>query len=360
MISDIQKRFKLLSEYDNSRTLTENMDVISEQLVGTAAKMLGKNVDSLLPAAGQAAGQLWDDVFNTVGKQLRTMGNKPISSTDDMIKALRSTGKNSLNLASIGKIRMNLLKSPTLDVAKKAQMIDDYVSKPEVLKNWKGSNKTINQISDDLAQKFPGPQLKSTRDAMAKKIKSNLRGGGKKTPPPNQNNLNQGKGFLDKYPALRKYNWEQLKSWGKKAGIGIGVIAAIWWIMSDGEAPPDPIIDNGGGGGGQQNFPNEGQQYPECTGGVYKKGCWSLKVKEVQSCLGVSPSYGNFGPKTETALKTKFPDKEFYLQFTDADIPTICQKTPEPPTPEPPKPPTPEPPKPEDEDLGNYSPDDFQ
>jgi hypothetical protein len=81
-------------------------------------------------------------------------------------------------------------------------------------------------------------------------------------------------------------------------------------------------------------------------------------LHKVQTCLGVKPD-GKFGPKTEAALRSAFTDKQFHIQFTVADIPTICKKTP---TPEPPKPepPKPEPPKPEDEDLGNYSPDDIQ
>lgn len=84
---------------------------------------------------------------------------------------------------------------------------------------------------------------------------------------------------------------------------------------------------NGGGGGGgskTQKYPNKGQQYPECTGGIYTKGCWSSQVLKVQECLKISPAYGNFGPKTEAELKAKFSDKEFYKQFTDKDIPTIC------------------------------------
>lgn len=71
-----------------------------------------------------------------------------------------------------------------------------------------------------------------------------------------------------------------------------------------------------------------GQKYPSCAAGTYKKGCFSEKVKKVQDCLGVSPSSGNFGPKTQRALKNKFPNNKFYLGFTDADISTICSGKP--------------------------------
>jgi hypothetical protein len=71
-----------------------------------------------------------------------------------------------------------------------------------------------------------------------------------------------------------------------------------------------------------------GQQYPNCSPGLYKKGCFSEEIKKVQSCLGIKPSYGNFGPKTQQILKDKFPDKKFYLRFTDNDINTICSGKP--------------------------------
>ena len=83
----------------------------------------------------------------------------------------------------------------------------------------------------------------------------------------------------------------------------------------------------------KKNKKKEGQVYPECEAGIYKRGCWHLKVKEVQICLGVNPAYGNFGPKTAAALLAKFPDKRYHEQFVDADIPIICNKNTPTPTP---------------------------
>lgn len=130
------------------------------------------------------------------------------------------------------------------------------------------------------------------------------------------------------------------------------IIAAIDTQIAKGCASSGGGGGGGGKGGGKKDpvkYPNEGQAYPECQGGVYKKGCWHLKVKEVQGCLGVSPSYGNFGPKTAAALQAKFSDKKFYEQFVDADIPTICNKN----TPEPTQPP-------QDTDIGSYSTTDLE
>lgn len=71
-----------------------------------------------------------------------------------------------------------------------------------------------------------------------------------------------------------------------------------------------------------------GQKYPSCAPGAYKKGCYSEKIKKVQTCLGVSPSSGNFGPRTQKMLKTKFPNNNFHLGFKDSDITTICSGKP--------------------------------
>jgi hypothetical protein len=62
-------------------------------------------------------------------------------------------------------------------------------------------------------------------------------------------------------------------------------------------------------------------RYKPCSG-TYKKGCSSEKIKKVQRCIGMTTAYGNFGPKTEAALKSKFP--RFASGFSDKDISVIC------------------------------------
>jgi hypothetical protein len=75
----------------------------------------------------------------------------------------------------------------------------------------------------------------------------------------------------------------------------------------------------------QTTNPSQGvTNYPTCNPGKHTKGCNSKQIKKVQSCLGISPSYGNFGPKTQRSLKIKFPTEKFYLGFVDSDIPKIC------------------------------------
>jgi hypothetical protein len=77
--------------------------------------------------------------------------------------------------------------------------------------------------------------------------------------------------------------------------------------------PEDPACkkvikkEDGGGGG-----------YKSCTG-TYQFGCKSDIIAKVQSCIGATPD-GKFGPKTRTALSAKG-----FTTFTDADVDKICQ-----------------------------------
>lgn len=67
-------------------------------------------------------------------------------------------------------------------------------------------------------------------------------------------------------------------------------------------------------------------KYKECSGS-YTRGCFSEKVREVQTCLGLVPD-GKYGPKTQAAL-----ERAGYLDgFKDSDVDKICsvQTMPEP------------------------------
>ena len=63
-----------------------------------------------------------------------------------------------------------------------------------------------------------------------------------------------------------------------------------------------------------------GGGYTPCTG-TYRYGCYAPAIAEVQSCLGLT-SDGKYGPNTAATLKSKG-----FTSFTDADIATICGKT---------------------------------
>jgi hypothetical protein len=74
--------------------------------------------------------------------------------------------------------------------------------------------------------------------------------------------------------------------------------------------------DGGGSGSGSSSG-----GYRDCSG-TYSYGCKSDVIAKVQGCLGGLVADGKFGPKTQSALKTKGFDS-----FTDADVNKICGST---------------------------------
>jgi hypothetical protein len=65
----------------------------------------------------------------------------------------------------------------------------------------------------------------------------------------------------------------------------------------------------------------KGGGYKDCSG-TYTFGCKSEAIRKVQGCLGGLTTDGKFGPNTQKALKAKGFDS-----FTDADVDKICGKT---------------------------------
>lgn len=81
------------------------------------------------------------------------------------------------------------------------------------------------------------------------------------------------------------------------------------------------------GGGNSGGGSSKKSSFTACSG-EYKRGCKSDAIRKVQACLGMPTKYqtGNFGPITQGELKKI--GKGFENGFKDADITTICNKTP--------------------------------
>ena len=73
--------------------------------------------------------------------------------------------------------------------------------------------------------------------------------------------------------------------------------------------------------GGVTKPPVSGGSYKDCTGQTRKRGCKDTDgaITEVQACIGVKAD-GKFGPKTETALKSKTGK----ITFEENEVEAIC------------------------------------
>lgn len=91
-------------------------------------------------------------------------------------------------------------------------------------------------------------------------------------------------------------------------------------VIDETKLSASTTTDNGGdtGGGAITPSPSLGK-YKECSG-TYTQGCYSEKIKEIQTCLGLVPD-GKYGPKTQSALE----GAGFSGGFKDSDVDTICK-----------------------------------
>ena len=104
---------------------------------------------------------------------------------------------------------------------------------------------------------------------------------------------------------------EQVDSSGKYDNIHID------W---DGLSTSVPIETGGGNNGGSKTM------YHDCTQKdfPFEFGCINPKIGELQQCMGVSPTKGYFGPKTQGALKSKGYDPKTITQEIYDTIMSTC------------------------------------
>lgn len=243
-------RFKLLMEYDTSKTLDENSTLLFEAPNPFASVVKSISKTSI------------DDVIRTARGGLKTTAGKVIANSDDLIKALE---KNAVSAASIGKVRTGLIKSSNLTLANKTALIDDFVKNPNVYNKYKNM-KSADIVSRFKAAGYPDDVAKS----IAQKIR--VQAGQMKTITPKiqtalndatQKVLNQG---------AKSWNWKLWLKWGLGIGLGAaGVYAVIQKLKEDGtitdnpegtpETSPEDAGGTGGTGGGGNDFPLEKGAY---------------------------------------------------------------------------------------------------
>jgi hypothetical protein len=279
-INQTINRFKLLMEYDTSKTLDENSTLLFEapnpfaSLIGTVSK------NSI------------DDVIKSATGGLKTTAGKVIANSDELMKAL---GKNTLSAANIGKVRTGLMKSTSLKLADKAALIDDFVKNPNVYNKYK------NMKSADIVTRFKNVGYS---DDVAKEIAKKIRaqsGQMRQITPKIKTALNDATQKVLNQGA-KSWNWGEWLKWGVKIGLGAaGVYAVIQLMKEDGtitdnpEGTPETSPEDGGntgggntGGGeyqpkedGAYTTPGDPYQYKVVNGQWYTKS-WKNRGKIIK------------------------------------------------------------------------------
>jgi hypothetical protein len=117
---ELQNRIKLLMEYDTKHTLTENLNLLSEQILG----WLGKNVA--------------DDIISSLGKKqaLKTAAGTTIKNSDELLNVLKTSGLGAIDDVSKELVRNSILKNNTINLTNKNQLINDLVGNRVTQQNY--------------------------------------------------------------------------------------------------------------------------------------------------------------------------------------------------------------------------------
>lgn len=266
------ERIKLMMNYDSSKTLNENKKVIFEQsyidpsavgagaVTAAAGAYAGAAIGTgIFPIAGTAIGAL-------VGLGLGALGNWA-TSADKGEDAFRRVME-ACNASGASKLVPKLSKTEVRNIAYK-------------IEDAKGS---WNDDEDAIVSALMEIPTIADLCAVDKKIAGGLAE------------------FLDNLT-------DDPEEWKMFTRPLEGIIEDSEIMLT-----PEEAEDSDGG----TPPPTRTGGYKDCSGS-YSFGCKSPVIAKVQGCLGGLVADGKFGPKTQSALKTKGFDS-----FTDADVDKIC------------------------------------
>jgi len=285
------QRIKLMMEYKTSKTLDENIQMISEQTAGNVADpstlvygLTGAGVGATVAgggiAAATAAGATMGSVFPIVGTAIGALAGVGVgmlaqwwankdygkSGFEQVMSACKSSGASKL----VPKMSKN-------DVRTIAYQIEDAKGQ------W-------NDDEDAIASALQKIESIADLCAVDKKVTGGLLE------------------FLDNLT-------DSPDEWKMFTRPLAGMIEDTEIVLTPEEQKKSKGIP---GDAGPARKKTGG--YKSCSG-TYSYGCKSNAIAEVQGCLGLTTD-GKFGPKTKAALSGKG-----FTTFTDKDVTKICSKT---------------------------------
>lgn len=268
------QRIKLMMEYDSSKTLDENKEMIFEEKeeVDEAPSALA----ALIPGGAKAA---------TAFGAAAAPWVLPAVAVGGLAYWLYDSVNNGMPTAAKVESFFNSCSS-------QSKKLKQVASESEIISAAESINTAIEGLgTDEEAIKSAFESMKNVADLCALKTKYDSRFGSL---------YEDLDGDIDGTD-WKKYVWAPMQTIIEKSASEI-----------------DPEGDNKNQDGGTST----GGGYKDCSGS-YSEGCKAEAIKKVQGCLGFTGKSidGKFGPNTKAALSAKG-----ITSFTDADVDKICNK----------------------------------
>jgi hypothetical protein len=310
------KRIKLMMEYDSSKTLTENEQLISEQYVAPAA--VGATTGAALGAGAVKSGLVAGTLTGGGAAGAATSIGLSLGATGTAAATLGFAVLGGAAAAALLPLAYWLVTKDTgaNKVKKMFEMCSSEAAKIAKLER-KLQDVVLRDMTDDIEDAINDTTLGIAVGTDEEK----LFGVFKKLQD----------GTASDFCALVKYYNSHSDSGDLFDDLDSDIDAESEWkqiyrpirncvedsLMS---LKDDTVVTASGDSGGKTRGKSSG--YKSCTG-TYSYGCKSDAIAKVQGCLGLVAD-GKFGPKTKAALAEKG-----YSTFVDSDVNKICNKQPQ-------------------------------
>jgi hypothetical protein len=312
------QRIKLMMEYDSSKTLDENKEVISEQYVAPAA--VGTAVGAAAGAGLGATG-----VLGAVGTQLPAIyGATALAAAEGTGVAGVLGTSLGISAASAGAIVGGAAALAVLPLVYWLVTKDDGMGKVKKIFEMCSSN-SVNIAK--LPRKLQDTDLRSMTDSIEDALVNDSYGfqGGTDEEKLFGTFKKLESGTASDFCALVKYYNKNSDSGDLFDDLDSDIDSESEWkqiyrpIRNCVEDSLLSIKDVAPVKTGDSKKKKVGGGYKPCSG-TYSFGCKSNAIAKVQGCLGLTTD-GKFGKLTKSALSGKG-----FTSFTDADITKICNK----------------------------------
>ena len=294
LLSEELERYQTLSNYNTKFTLTENTEIISENII------LNEQPGVALKAA--------EDAFTNLSMSMARFTKMETSALTKVLAMDETTFAKKLASAMTKDIKAG---QTTMVAAKE-------LSKIQVIREITRQKPTTVQQVDDIVAAVKSRNKLEFANLRAKKGGTGVTGAGinNKQNATNLGNTSTGKSLIAKIKAGMP--WKTLL----KVGAGVATVGVLWWLFTsnsddpDPPVPPPPVPPPPVPRPDPRPDPNS--KYKTCPDtfpiAMY---CKNETVRKVQGCLSIKTD-SQFGPGTQTALVAKgLPGNEITQNTVD-------------------------------------------